>query len=81
MDKLAIYDIRLSFFFKQIWTILSTISSSIIKNIDTKSNKDITLYDIDLGDHVVKTTVYKTDTVSVIVACTPNPIPIDILGL
>jgi hypothetical protein len=56
-------------------------SSSLIKNIDAHNNKDITLQEIDLGDHVVKTTVHNTNTVSVIVACTLNPIPIDMLGL
>jgi hypothetical protein len=53
----------------------------LIKNIDVHSNRDITLQDIDLGDHVVKTTVHNTNTVSVIVACTLNPIPIDMFGL
>jgi hypothetical protein len=83
MDKPAIHDIRLSFSFNYLWSILATRSPSspLIKNIDTHSNKDITLYDIDLGDHVVKTTVHNTNTVSVIVACTVNPIPIDMLGL
>jgi len=56
-------------------------SSSLIKNIDKHINKDITFHDIDLGDHIVKTTVHNTDTVSVIVACTLNPIPIDMFGL
>ena len=46
-----------------------------------KNNKDITLKDIDLKDHIIKTTIHKTNTVSVIVACSNNPIPIDILGL
>jgi hypothetical protein len=59
----------------------SSSSTSLIKNIDTQSNKDITLHDIDLGDHIVKTTVHNTNTVSVIVACTLNPIPIDMVGL
>src|SRR4051794_16169019 len=83
MDKPAIHDIRLSFSFNHLWSILATSSPSspLIKNIDTHSNKDITLYDIDLGDHVVKTTVHNTNTVSVIVACTVNPIPIDMFGL
>ena len=52
-----------------------------IKNIDVQSNKGITLHDIDLKDHVVKTTVHNTNTVSVIVACTHNPIPVDMFGL
>ena len=84
MDKSAIHDIRLSFSFNHLWSILSassSSSSSLIKNIDVHSNKDITLYDIDLGDHIVKTTVHNTNTVSVIVACTLNPIPIDMFGL
>ena len=62
-------------------TTISTSSSHLIKNIDAHSNKDITLYDIDLGDHIVKTTIHNTSTVSVIVACTVNPIPIDMFGL
>ena len=85
MDKPAIHDIRLSFAFNHLWPILattiSTSSSPLIKNIDAHSNKDITLYDIDLGDHIVKTTIHNTGTVSVIVACTVNPIPIDMFGL
>ena len=79
MDKPAIYDIRLSFTFQHLWSILYAISSSstLIKNIDTHSNKDITLHDIDLGDHVVKTTVHNTNTVPVVVASIVNPIPIE----
>jgi hypothetical protein len=46
-----------------------------------KNNKDITLKDIDLKDHIIKTTIHRTDTVSVIVACSTNPIPIDMIGL
>ena len=49
--------------------------------IDTISNKDVTLQEIGLGDNEVKTTVHKASTVSVIVACTVNPIPIDMFGL
>jgi hypothetical protein len=51
------------------------------KEYDAHNNKDITFHDIDLGDHIVKTTVHNTSTVSVIVACTVNPIPIDMFGL
>jgi hypothetical protein len=80
MDKPVIHDIHLSFSFEQIWPILFVSSFSWLKNIDTKSNKDITFHDIDLGDHIIKTTVHKSDTVSVIVVCTLSPIPIDMLG-
>jgi hypothetical protein len=83
MDKPAIHDICLSFSFNHLWSITATISPSspLIKNIDSCSNKDITLHDIDLGNHLVNTTAHNTDTVSVIVACTVNPIPIDMFGL
>jgi hypothetical protein len=81
MDKPAIHDIRLSFTFKHLWSILSVSSNPMIKNEDTASNMDITLQDIELTDHVIKTTVHNTSTVSVIVACTLNPIPIDMFGL
>ena len=80
MDKSAIHDIRLSFSFNHLWSILSassSSSSSLIKNIDVQSNKGITLHDIDLKDHVVKTTVHNINTLSVIVSCTVNPIPIE----
>lgn len=81
MDKPAIHDIRLSFEFKHLGSILSSSASPLIKNKDLNNNKDITLQEIDLGDHVVKATVHKTDTVSVIVGCSMNPIPIDLFGL
>jgi hypothetical protein len=75
IDKPTIHDIRLRFTVKGLWSILSSISSDLIKN------KDITLNDIDLKDHVIKTTVHRTNTVSVIVTCSNIPIPIDIIGL
>ena len=55
--------------------------SSLNKKYRYSYNKDITLLDIDLGDHIVKTTVHNTSNVSVIVASTLNPIPIYMLGL
>jgi hypothetical protein len=83
MDKSAIHDIRLSFSLNHLWSIMAAASSPspLIKNIDARSNKYITLRKIGLEDHIIKTTVHKTSTVSVIVACTVNPIPIDMLGL
>src|SRR4051812_36815681 len=84
MDRHKAHNIRLSFSFNHLWSFLASAGSSsspLIKNIDTHFNKDITLHDIDLGDHIVKTTVHNTNTVSVIVACTVNPIPVDMFGL
>ena len=83
MDKPSIHDIRLRFVAKGLWSMLSSTpappaASRLIKSIDLKNNKDITLHDIDLKDHTIKTTVHRTDTVSVMVACSASPIPIDI---
>jgi len=82
MGKHAIHDIRLSFTFNQLWPILYASSfSPLIKNTDIRNNKDITLHDIDPVDQILKTIAHKTDTVLIIVACTFNPIPIDIFRL
>jgi|tagenome__1003787_1003787.scaffolds.fasta_scaffold20983234_4 hypothetical protein len=83
MDKPAIHNIRLRFKSPSLWSILpiSADSKMPIKNIDLKNNKDITLDEIDLKDHVIKTTVHNTDTVSVIISCSKSPIPLDIFGL
>lgn len=75
MDNPAICNIRLSVSFKQIWHILFASSSSWIKNIDTKNNKDIILHDIDLGYNLIKTTVHRSYTVSVIIACSLSYMP------
>lgn len=88
MDKPSIHDIRLRFVAKGLWSMLSSPSSPaspaasrLVKSIDLQKNRDITLHDIDLKDHTIKTTVHRTDTVSVMVACSASPIPIDIMGL
>ena len=57
MDRHKAHNVRLSFSFNQLWSIMTDSSSScspLIKSIDAQSNNDITLRDIDLGDHVVK---------------------------
>ena len=96
MDVDSIHNIRLRFHVKGIWSILSSTASAsdtsaappppaaasrLVKSIDTLQNRDITLHDIDLKDHIIKTTVHRTDTVSVMVACSDNSIPLDIFGL
>ena len=86
MDKPSIHDIRLRFAAKGLWSMLSSTPASpaasrLVKSIDLQKNRDITLHDIDLKDHTIKTTVHRTDTVTVMVACSYNPIPIDIMGL
>jgi|tagenome__1003787_1003787.scaffolds.fasta_scaffold20484138_1 hypothetical protein len=81
MDKPAIHDIRLSFTFKHLWSILSVSESPLIKSKDLENNFDIILQDIEVANQKIKTTVHKTDTVSVIVGCSVSPISIDLFGL
>ena len=64
MDKPSIHDIRLRFSVKGLWSILSSCCNDIISNKDLKYNKDITLNDIDLKDHTIKTRVHRTNTVT-----------------
>jgi hypothetical protein len=82
MDKPAIHDIRLRFECKGLWSILPLYSSdSLIENMDLKINRDITLYDINLKDFVIKPTIHKTDTVSIAIACSESPVPLNLEGL
>lgn len=55
--------------------------SNLIVSIDETSNKDIKLKDILLEDVTVKTTVHYTDNISVMIACSDNPIPFNSMGL
>ena len=78
MDKPAIHDIRLLFHVEGIRNILlCNNNESMIDAIDEKYNKDIRLKDIVHDDIVIKTTVHKTENVSVIIACSDNPIEIE----
>lgn len=81
LDHPSIHDIRLSFICMGLRSILVSSNSDLIKNIDEKSNKDITLKKITLDDITLKITVHNTDKVTVIIACTDNPIPIDLIGV
>ena len=82
MDVEGIHDIRWRFEAKGLWSTLPLYSDSenLIENIDIKNNKDITLQDIDLKDFTLKTTVHRTDTVSVMAACSESPVPLNLEG-
>lgn len=77
----SIHDIRLTFEYKGLRTILLDSHCDLIKKIDEKSNKDITLKDITLDDITLKTTIHYTDRISVAVSCSYHPIPIDPIGI
>jgi hypothetical protein len=83
MDIDGVHNVRLKFTAKGLWEILPLYNDFkyLIKKVDTLHNKDIVLYDMNFGDHTIKATVHRSDTVSVIVSCSKTPIPIDIVGL
>ena len=77
----SIHDIRLTFEYEGLRTILINIHCDLIKTIDEKYNRDITLRDITLDDITLKITIHHSDRISVMVTCSDNPIPIDHLGI
>ena len=83
MDIDGIHNVRLKFTAKGLWEILPMYDDfkHLIKSVDLISNKGIVLHDLNFGDHIIKATVDRTGTVSVMVSCSKTPIPIDIVGL
>ena len=77
-DKHALHDIRYRFKVDNIWTAMTTTHPELEKN---DISKDIFLAPIVTHDLAIKTTIHHTDTVSVIVACSLNPVAVDLKGL
>jgi hypothetical protein len=77
-DKHALHDIRYKFKVDNIWATLTT-SHPELKPNDV--SKDISLDAIETHDLTIKVTVHHTDTVSVMVACSLNPVAVDVKGL
>ena len=69
--KHALHDIRFRFKVDNIWTVISTNHPELKPN---EVSKDISLEPIVTHDLTIKTTIHHTDTVSVIVACSLNPV-------
>jgi hypothetical protein len=83
MDIDGIPNVRLRFTTKGLWEILLMYDDFklLINRVDMLNNKDIVIHDLNFGDHIIKATVHRTGTLSVIVRCSKTPIPIDIVGL
>jgi hypothetical protein len=75
----SVHDIHLKFHVQDIWTILSSSQSSNYKP-DPKS-KDIALPVLNVNNLKIRTTIHKTDTVTVVVACSNAPIVTDAAGI
>ena len=85
LDHNSIHDIRLNFKTKGIWSILyNHYNDNNYSNQElsmNKYNKDILFLTWKLNDILIRVTVHKTDTVSIIVACSLRPIPITFDGI
>ena len=77
-DKQALHDIRFRFKVDNVWNTITTIHPELESNA---KSKDISLEPIVTNDLIIKTTIHHTDTVSVIVACSLNPIAVDVNGV
>jgi|SRR6188472_273296 len=77
-DKQALHDIRFRFKVDNVWNTITTIHPELEPNA---KSKDISLEPIVTHDLTIKTTIHKTDTVSVIIACSLNPVAVDQKGL
>jgi hypothetical protein len=77
LDKRALHDIRFRFQVHGIWPILSTTSQV---TVDPRS-KDIRLKTNEIDGLRIMITVHKTDTITVIVACSCQPVAVDISGI
>jgi hypothetical protein len=74
----ALHDIRFRFKVDNIWTAIANNHPEFRPN---EVSNDISLDPIVTHDLTIKITVHHTDTVSVIVACSLNPVPVDLKGL
>ncbi len=83
MGYRGIHDTRLKFTAKGLWEILPMYSDAeyFVENMEVIGNRSIVLFDMDFGDHIIKTTVHKNDIIEVMVACSRDPIPMNLLGL
>ena len=77
-DKNALHDIRFRFKVNNIWTVISTNHPELKPN---QVSKDISLDPLLTDDLTIKTTIHYTDTASVMVACSLNPVAADIKGI
>jgi hypothetical protein len=84
LDKSSVHDIRLRFNSPQIYLItFSAISDKSLgyTGIINSRSKDILLPAWKVRDLLIKATIHRTDTVSVMIGCSLNPISFDFKGI
>jgi hypothetical protein len=77
LGQRALHDIRLRFEAKGIWSIISSNSKYNVNSL----SKDIFLGSMTISELNIDVTVHKTDTVSVIIGCSYEPVIVDINGV
>ena len=77
-EQHAVHDIRFRFKVEGIWSIISAHNPEFPQN---ETSKDIFLNSLNTNELKVTTTVHHTDTVSVAVACSMNPVIVDCKGI
>jgi hypothetical protein len=84
LDRNSVHDIRLRFVSPGIYAIISsTISNDALGSeytVNSKS-KDILLPTWKIRDLLIKVSIHRTDTVSIVIGCSLNPIALDINGI
>jgi hypothetical protein len=81
-ERRALHDIRFRFQVPGIWSVLSTCSTTINSQVVVDSvSKDIRLKTYEIEDLMIKTTIHRPDTISVIIACSCQPVAMDISGI
>lgn len=84
LDRSSVHDIRLKFVSPQIYSIIySSISNKAVEvgyRVNSKS-LDILLPVWKMRGLLVKVTIHRTDTVSISIGCSLNPVTLDIKGI
>jgi hypothetical protein len=84
LDKNSVHDIRLRFVSPGIYAITSSLISKNALGYDytvNSNSKDILLPAWKIRSLLIKTTIHRTDTVSIVIGCSLNPIALDINGI
>ncbi len=84
LDQSSVHDIHLRFVSPQIYAIMYSSNSkrSFGSNYTINSrSKDILLPSWRIRDLLVKVTIHRTDTVSIMIGCSLNPVTLDINGI
>jgi len=76
-EKQSIHDIRLRFKVPNIWQVFS-VNPMLQRN---ERSQDVAVLTWNKNNALVKIVIHKTDTVSVIIGCSLQPIPLDVNGI